>query len=96
MKDGDVAEGDPQTQFSLSNSNGKQLTNEQADGKNTYSQDVAVEQTETETPEHVQQQITDLQGKLQQAVQDGDMDEAALIGKELYDLQLLNDVLEKQ
>lgn len=70
--------------FSLSNDDNSA---KQTNSKNTYSQDVAVEQTKTETPEDVQQQITDLQGRLQQAVQDGDMDEAALIGKELYDLQ---------
>lgn len=70
--------------FSLSND---ENSAKQTNSKNTYSQDVAVEQTETQTPEDVQQQIVDPQGRLQQAVQDGDMEEAAMLGKELYDLQ---------
>lgn len=81
---------DVKLQLSLSKESG----DEQAAGKNTYSQDVALEQADTALPDEVQQQILDLQGRLQEAVQAGDMDEVAYLGKDLYELQHPDEALE--
>lgn len=56
-------------------------------GDIAYESDVALAQDDNVQAYDIQNQITDLQGRLQQAVQDGDMEEAAMLGKDLYDLQ---------